>query len=114
MSESFELALSDKLRGIHSALDDALGDSDIEHMDDEELRDAHPIQWAAARLSDLTDETERLATERAELALHLNAMIELHGKPKRDEWLSDKAWEHAIIITENAKAALDRLTRHNI
>jgi glycine cleavage system aminomethyltransferase T len=44
--------LSD-LRAVHSALDDALGDTDVEHMDDEELRGAHPVQWAAMRLAQI-------------------------------------------------------------
>ncbi len=49
---------ADKLRVIHSALDDALGDSDIGHMDDEELREAHPVQWAAAKLAAVIEELE--------------------------------------------------------
>lgn len=55
MPKVLELDLKSKLRGIHSALDDALGDSDIDHMDDEELRDAHPAQWAAQRLAEIID-----------------------------------------------------------
>lgn len=85
----------------------------------ERLRDHRPglghgtcMDCHGTVMDDAADEIERLARERAELALHLNAMLELHGKPKRDEWLSEKAWEHAIIITENAKTALNRaLTR---
>jgi hypothetical protein len=39
------------LFGVHSALDDALGDSDVTHIeDDDELRDSQPVQWAAQRL----------------------------------------------------------------
>lgn len=53
MPPRIELDLKSKLRGIHSALDDALGDSDIEYMDDEELREVHPVQWAAQRLSEV-------------------------------------------------------------
>lgn len=53
MPKKFEPDLYSKLRGIHGALDDALGDSDITHMNDEELRNAHPVQWAAERLADI-------------------------------------------------------------
>lgn len=41
------------LREIHSALDDGLGDSDVTHMDDDGLRNAYPVQWAAERLAKL-------------------------------------------------------------
>lgn len=43
----------DELKAIHSALDDALGDSDVTHVDDDALRDEHPTQWAAMRLAKL-------------------------------------------------------------
>ena len=40
-----------KLREIHGALNDALGDTDITHIeDDDELRQEHPVQWAAQQL----------------------------------------------------------------
>lgn len=60
----FELDLIARLQGIHSALDDALGDSDIEYMDDEELRDAHPTQWAVGRLAEIIQELEAALTPR--------------------------------------------------
>lgn len=41
------------LQEVHSALDDALGDTDVTHMDDDELRDDHPVQWAAQRLAEI-------------------------------------------------------------
>ena len=42
----------DKLRAIHSALDDALGDSDVTHIeDDDEIREREPVQWAATQLA---------------------------------------------------------------
>jgi hypothetical protein len=45
---------ADQLREIHSALDDALGDSDVSHIeDDDELRSEHPTQWAAQKLAEL-------------------------------------------------------------
>lgn len=48
-----------KLRGIHSALDDALGDTDIDHLTDEDdLRDAAPVQWAAQQIVKLIEELE--------------------------------------------------------
>ncbi len=44
--------LIEELSQVHSALDDALGDTDITHIEDEdELRDEYPIQWAAERLA---------------------------------------------------------------
>lgn len=59
MPKVFELDLVSKLRGIHSALDDALGDTDVTHMDDEELRDAHPVQWAAQRLAEVIEAVQQ-------------------------------------------------------
>lgn len=52
-----------KLREIHSALDDALGDSDIEHKSLAELRETAPTQWAATKLALLIDELEPLRPE---------------------------------------------------
>ena len=44
------------LRDIHSALDDALGDTDITHVEsDEELREQEPVQWAAKQIAKLID-----------------------------------------------------------
>lgn len=46
--------LYNSLMEIHSALDDALGDTDVSHIeDDDELRAEHPTQWAAQKLADL-------------------------------------------------------------
>jgi hypothetical protein len=56
MAKTIKLDLIDRLRGIHSALDDALGDSDIEYMSEDELRDAQPVQWAAMQLAEIIDE----------------------------------------------------------
>jgi hypothetical protein len=40
------------LKSVHSALDDALGDTDISHIEsDDELRDVAPVQWAAQWLA---------------------------------------------------------------
>lgn len=55
-------ALIDELREIHSALDDALGDSDVTYIeDDEELRERVPTQWAACKLAQII---QRLQAER--------------------------------------------------
>lgn len=44
--------LNERLRLIHSALDDALGDTDVTHIEsDEELRERYPVQWAAMELA---------------------------------------------------------------
>ena len=41
-----------QLDAIHNALDAALGDTDITHIeDDEELREQYPVQWAATQLA---------------------------------------------------------------
>jgi hypothetical protein len=46
--------LYNSLKEIHSALDDALGDSDITHIeDDDELRSEYPAQWAAQKLAEV-------------------------------------------------------------
>jgi hypothetical protein len=42
----------EQLAAIHSALDDAGGDSDVTHIeDDAELRAEEPVQWAAMKLA---------------------------------------------------------------
>ncbi len=47
-----------RLQNIHSALDDALGDSDIEFHDDTDLRTEYPTQWAAMKLAEIIAEFE--------------------------------------------------------
>lgn len=50
---------AEKLRTIHSALDDALGDTDVTHIeDDDELRAEHPVQWAAEKLAEVINSLE--------------------------------------------------------
>lgn len=50
------MTLIERLREIHSALDDALGDTDVTHIeDDDQLREEEPIQWAAMRLAELIE-----------------------------------------------------------
>ena len=46
------------LREIHSALDDGLGDLDVTYMDDDELRESHPVQWAAGKVASLIESLE--------------------------------------------------------
>ena len=54
-----QLSLIHRLQGIHSALDDALGDTDVTHIEnDEDLRDRYPVQWAAQRLAEIIQEIE--------------------------------------------------------
>jgi hypothetical protein len=44
----------EELIAIHSALDDATGDTDVAHIEDEaELRSEEPVQWAAMKLAKL-------------------------------------------------------------
>jgi hypothetical protein len=51
--------VAEKLMKIHDALDDALGDSDITHIeDDAELRDEYPTQWAAQHLMEIINELQ--------------------------------------------------------
>ena len=58
---TFMLSLIDRLQGIHSALDDALGDIDVTYIeDDEQLRDRYPVQWATERLAEIIRELEQL------------------------------------------------------
>lgn len=59
MKRSPKVSIIDTLRGIHSALDDALGDTDVTHMDEEELRETHPVQWAATKLAHVINELEQ-------------------------------------------------------
>lgn len=46
------------LREIHSALDDGLGDLDVTYVDDDELRQSHPVQWAACKLAAVIESLE--------------------------------------------------------
>lgn len=46
--------MKDEMQKIHSALSDALGDSDVTHIEsDEEMREQEPVQWAAQKLAAL-------------------------------------------------------------
>lgn len=46
--------LIERLTAVHSALDDALVDTDVTHIEyDDELRHEHPTQWAAQHLAAL-------------------------------------------------------------
>ena len=46
-----------KLIRVHRALDDALGDSDVTHVEDDgELRRQYPVQWASEQLAKIIDE----------------------------------------------------------
>lgn len=60
-------AWRETLEEVADALDKALGDSDLTHIeDDEELRDAAPVQWACAQINKLlqssTDSSEGVAS----------------------------------------------------
>ena len=48
--------LGHRLLEIQSALCEALGDSDISHIEDEELREEYPVQWAAEKIAKLIDQ----------------------------------------------------------
>jgi hypothetical protein len=37
----------------------------------------------------------------------LRATLKLHGKPRREEWLNDAAYKHAIEVHEAACRALE-------
>lgn len=50
------MSIAHRLLEIHSALDDALGDSDVTHIEsDDELRERYPVQWAAQKLMEIID-----------------------------------------------------------
>lgn len=52
-----QMGLEQKLIRIHRALDDALGDSDVTHIEnDDELRRQYPTQWAAEQLAKIIDD----------------------------------------------------------
>jgi len=41
----------------------------------------------------------------------LGAVLSLHGKPHRQEWLNDEAFRHAIAVHEKAATALAQVTK---
>ena len=47
-----------KLVRIHSAINDAMGDTDpdVQDMTDEEIREEEPLLWAAMKLSEIIAE----------------------------------------------------------
>jgi hypothetical protein len=50
--ETVLIDIIDVLRSVHSALDHALGDTDVTHIEnDDELCEEFPVQWAAERLA---------------------------------------------------------------
>jgi hypothetical protein len=55
------------LRSVHSALDTALGDTDASHIEnDDELRDAYPVQWAAQWLMHAIEALEEQSGDAAQ------------------------------------------------
>ena len=37
----------------------------------------------------------------------LQAMLECHGKPHREEWINDAAYQHAVEVDAQARRALE-------
>ena len=51
---------AERLRSIHSTLDEYLGDSDVTHVESaEQLREEYPIQWAAEELAKVINAMDR-------------------------------------------------------
>lgn len=61
-SKTIAMPVSDRiseLKEILSALDEALSDSDITHVEsDDEMRSEYPAQWAATRLAKMIQEID--------------------------------------------------------
>lgn len=62
-------ALAAKLRSIHAALDDHLGDCDVTHLEDDDERDQVPGQWAARELMGVIEDLEKSASAQTRDAL---------------------------------------------
>lgn len=48
-----------------------------------------------------------MAAEIERLTAALQAMLDMHGKPHREEWLNDAAFEHAKRVDAQAHRALE-------
>ena len=57
-------SLFHRLQAIHSALDDALGDSDIDFLSMPALRREFPVQWAATKLALVMADLEKRVNSR--------------------------------------------------
>jgi len=51
-------SLSKRLQEVHSALDDALGDSECDWLSMRDLREERPVQWAASKLAKIMADLE--------------------------------------------------------
>ena len=54
----------------------------------------------------LRTENEQLRALNAELLTALVAMLQTHGKPRREEWISDAGFEHAMAVDAQVRAAI--------
>ena len=57
------ITVKSDLKSVHSALNDALGDTDITHLTDDEVRNQYPVQWAAEYLAKVIDGIEHREIE---------------------------------------------------
>jgi hypothetical protein len=56
-------------------------------------------------------EIERLRALNGELVAALKAMLHMHGKPQREEWLNNAGFEEAKQIDAQARAAIAKAER---
>lgn len=51
-----------------------------------------------------------IEVQHAELLAALQAMLDTHGKPMREEWMNDAGFEHARKVDAQARAAITKAT----
>lgn len=84
------LSMYPVLDEVAEALDQALGDTDITHLDAEELREQHPVQWACTQVNKLLQDTSSELSKGSLNSVERNAA--------RYRWL--KANEHSDLAME--------------
>lgn len=60
--------------------------------------------YAATLASEIVDQLAQLTRERDDAVLILRAYLNITGKPKREEWMNQAAFEDAMFTWEKATA----------
>jgi len=66
--------------------------------------------WLLTSCEMVVDSRALLLQAAPDLLRALQDMVQLHGRPKRDEWLSEPAYAHALQVHKAAVAAIAKAT----